>query len=874
METDGQFRRHERDSPIFADTKIGTVPFTKYDVRSRMKFKSQRRRKREGAPSISLFPFLAVLICTMGALVPLLFAITRQARLQAAQAAVSKIAERKAEIKTEHETMQWRIEQLRTSRKKTDAQVADARLELGHLEDHSRDLREKFSILEKTVAELDKLDGDDKRQHSEQFEELQKLRAQIDAAKKQVTEAQLEAASRKTSYAIVPYEGPNQTYRRPIYLECRADAVVLQPEGIEFQETDFEGPLGPGNPLAATLRAVREYLLTNHSFDPQRDGEPYPLLLVRPDGIAAYYAARAAMTSWATDFGYELIEADWKLAYQPRDSQLAKVVQDVLVSARARQQRLMAAAPGAYSKKSKTTYRASPGRGGSVRTGGSAYDDEDTEDSGFVSRQPSGRIGRGYGSSGTGAGGESSGAGTGGGDSPGPTEAERVASLYGNTASGAPSQGGVYPAGRSPSGQYLNSQGGTSGNGYGPAGSGGMIGYAGQQAATGDGYGNGSGTYGGGNGVGGNGTIAGRGGQIGGGSSTGGYGPGGYGGGSIGGGGAGEGPELGGNMNASLSGQGTSAGGSPTYGSLRSSAQSGGYAGDNMGNDGTTGVNSGYSGGAGGSGGFGGIAGGRTANSGIANNNSGGNGTANGISSGGAGAGDGGVSGDGNSQTTAGQGSSKKSTASSAAYIPGGTGQGSESKASRGQNVSAEGYIIGQPQTEKNLPDEKTKAAASRAMADQGNGVPVMPLRPGEWRETEKPPVIKPIEEKLDDKKNGKHAKSLASKRGQDWALPDAAHGSVPVTRPIRVECRSDRLIIVPEAGLAGGKTVPLGIRTDTSTEAFISAVWEHMETWGIAGRGMYWRPILNVYVAPDAEQRFADLQMLLEGSGLKVVRK
>ena len=56
-----------------------------------MKFNlhNQHRRQREGAPNISLFPFLAVLICTMGALVPLLFAITRQARLQAAQPLVS-----------------------------------------------------------------------------------------------------------------------------------------------------------------------------------------------------------------------------------------------------------------------------------------------------------------------------------------------------------------------------------------------------------------------------------------------------------------------------------------------------------------------------------------------------------------------------------------------------------------------------------------------------------------------------------------------------------------------------------------------------------------------------------------------------------------
>ena len=41
-----------------------------------------------------------------------------------------------------------------------------------------------------------------------------------------------------------------------------------------------------------------------------------------------------------------------------------------------------------------------------------------------------------------------------------------------------------------------------------------------------------------------------------------------------------------------------------------------------------------------------------------------------------------------------------------------------------------------------------------------------------------------------------------------------------------------------------------------------------------MAGRGMYWRPVLQVSVAPDAQQRFAELAALLEGSGLTVERK
>ncbi len=41
------------------------------------------RSRRESGGGISLFPFLAVLICTMGVLILLLVVITRQAHLQA-----------------------------------------------------------------------------------------------------------------------------------------------------------------------------------------------------------------------------------------------------------------------------------------------------------------------------------------------------------------------------------------------------------------------------------------------------------------------------------------------------------------------------------------------------------------------------------------------------------------------------------------------------------------------------------------------------------------------------------------------------------------------------------------------------------------------
>ena len=125
-----------------------------------------------------------------------------------------------------------------------------------------------------------------------------------------------------------------------------------------------------------------------------------------------------------------------------------------------------------------------------------------------------------------------------------------------------------------------------------------------------------------------------------------------------------------------------------------------------------------------------------------------------------------------------------------------------------------------------------------------------------------------------DDKHGNKHKKSLAEKRGADWGLRDAARGAVGVTRPIRVECYADRLVVFSDRGPADNKVIALGPRTQSSIKPLISAVWDCMETWGMAGRGMYWRPVLQVYVAPDAEQRFAELSALLEGSGLTVERK
>ncbi len=148
-------------------------------------------------------------------------------------------------------------------------------------------------------------------------------------------------------------------------------------------------------------------------------------------------------------------------------------------------------------------------------------------------------------------------------------------------------------------------------------------------------------------------------------------------------------------------------------------------------------------------------------------------------------------------------------------------------------------------------------------------------LRPGEWEPTPDPPPKKHDDkDKDDDTPSSKRAKSLASKRGTDWGLRDGGRGAVGLTRPIRVECYGDRLVVVSERGPDSNRVIALGPRTAAAVDPLISAVWEHLDTWGMAGRGMFWRPVLQVYVAPGADRRFAELSTLLDGSGLTVERK
>jgi len=714
------------------------------------------RLSRKGAGwnptgGLSLFPFLAVLICVMGGLIVLLVVLTRHARVQAirtAQAAASQKKVSLEEIHQQRELLQWQAEQIRDSRAKTEAQLAEARLQLSGAEDHLRKLRQELEQLQRAWQALEQtvLPSADLAPLEDRLRQLQAeiVRTKHLAAQKNQTEQKPQV-----SYAIIPYQGPHGTQRRPIYIECRHEAIILQPEGIVLTPRDFEGPLTQENPLARAVRAVREYWAAQAGGLSEAQ-EPYPLLLVRPDGIVAYYTAREALAEWGSEFGYELIGQDWQLRFPPADPQLAQILREEVQLARARQEVLAKIAPRVAGR-TRPVYRVGPrgiqledsggGGGGSGRPGTARFPDQARSPKtprlpgdDFSSRgSPTDRAESGQSGQGPGSG--------------------LAADAASRPLRGTPFSDHAGPTSRSGASE------GSAASGSGNPGLSGYPGPWGKDVGQSDGLAGGFAV----------GSSSGQG------SSAAGEGPGAF---------SDEYPSS-----ASM----RSAGGQPGGSAVSRADPSwpsgpGGLSGDQMG-----------------SGSFG----------------------------------------------------------SMPPAAPDVSNAGSGFSATRP-------WVGGAPPPEAGPTLEQARTLAGRTPQRR---------RPGQWYD---PPPKLSASAHSDPEPASRNSqmqkqpfgsvKELRSLRGRNWALPDATDKAIPITRPIAVHCYPDRLVLAP--GTPQQKEIPFRSKTLDSLDELVGAVWEHIDSWGIAGRGMYWRPVLSVQVAPGAEERFHDLQRLLEDSGLLIEQR
>jgi hypothetical protein len=87
--------------------------------------------------------------------------------------------------------------------------------------------------------------------------------------------------------------------------------------------------------------------------------------------------------------------------------------------------------------------------------------------------------------------------------------------------------------------------------------------------------------------------------------------------------------------------------------------------------------------------------------------------------------------------------------------------------------------------------------------------------------------------------------------------------------------CTVDQLVLIPAQGERGA---PMVVRIEgtmqQSIDPFVAALHQHIQRWGLALAGGYWKPELHIEVAGGGEQHFYLLQNYLKRSGIKVTQR
>src|SRR5687768_6347183 len=147
-----------------------------------------RARPNDNLSAVSLFPFLAVLLCTMGTLLVVLFGISRTARDSALREvseknAVGRLAQPAVDPakEIEFEKVKEHLAKLAGTRSKVAQALRDGQSRLSHIEDHIRRLEQQLVEMQVAVEEFEAQSDDQLFDHKQAEREVQRLEQLIAA---------------------------------------------------------------------------------------------------------------------------------------------------------------------------------------------------------------------------------------------------------------------------------------------------------------------------------------------------------------------------------------------------------------------------------------------------------------------------------------------------------------------------------------------------------------------------------------------------------------------------------------------------------------------------------------------------------------------
>ncbi len=359
--------------------------------------------RRKTGNAVSLFPFLAVLVSAMGALILLLLVVTRKlhndavAKAKAEQMLVQSQKDAEAEaarnkiplpLPEDHPAFQTDAAEFVIAIKSPAKQLLppspppapDRTLEKEKLrrewESRLAEMRDNWERLQQRLRTCQSLVSTKAQQEADLAAELARLQEAIDKLRAEKGEIKQEVASVKTTkqtiaqqiaelqaelerlkaekseqankFQLVPYAGSSPTHRRPIIIECEANTIRFASEEIAVSAQDMSGFSSEYNPARAGTEALLNY------FEAQRHAssslaampsEPYLLFVIRPGGTVSYYVTRKMLEGLKVDSGYELVTQSQELVWPASTPEAKAACQAAINEVLGARDRLTAKAP-------------------------------------------------------------------------------------------------------------------------------------------------------------------------------------------------------------------------------------------------------------------------------------------------------------------------------------------------------------------------------------------------------------------------------------------------------------------------------------------------------------------------------------------------
>jgi len=315
--------------------------------------------------SVSLFPFLAVLICAMGALIFLLIAITQEIRTTAianAKAGQRQQIEQKSVQRSEQDiasalqieqhkqhlqqlaleirqlekklatpmpdftSQQQRLAELKRKQQRQLAKLKEQTREIALAKQKQLDAKAKLDSVQKTQQEIRLQKRKTIEQRKISAAQLPKMADKIEQQKAAIVALREKRGSAESAFEIVPFDGILGTTRRPIFIECAQDSIRFLPEDVTVSKADLEKFDAGMNPIVVGVRTLKKYWSHKEPDQP----EPYVILVLRPSGVRQYKHAHLALLVAEQKFGYELVDEEQALSYPKLDPEARVVLEHTI----------------------------------------------------------------------------------------------------------------------------------------------------------------------------------------------------------------------------------------------------------------------------------------------------------------------------------------------------------------------------------------------------------------------------------------------------------------------------------------------------------------------------------------------------------------